>query len=89
MVRLGELDLSRDNDNTLPEDFGVADVIAHPNYSHASKVNDIALLKLSKKVRFNEYIRPACLWNTRNVRHSSAIATGWGANETCTILYDF
>ncbi|KRT81069.1 Trypsin [Oryctes borbonicus] len=82
LVRLGELDLSKDDDNSLPEDFGVNDVRVHPDYNPISKNNDIAVIKLSKKVKFNEFIRPACLWNKQKIGPPSAIATGWGATET-------
>ncbi|KAK9758840.1 Trypsin [Popillia japonica] len=81
LVRLGELDLSKDDDNSLPEDFGVSNVIPHPDYHPLSKNNDIALIRLSRQVKFTNFIRPACLWNTFNVRQNSAIATGWGATE--------
>lgn len=67
----------------MPENFGVGDVKVHPDYNQLSKVNDIALIRLSKQVKFNKFIRPACLWNKSNVKHTSAIATGWGATENC------
>ena len=49
-------------------------------YKPPSKYNDIALFKLFEKVRFNEFVRPACL-NTNDDEEflfKRGIATGWG-----------
>lgn len=37
------------------------EVIVHPNYSRFRKHNDIALLKLSTRIYFNNKLVPACL----------------------------
>lgn len=61
-VRLGVLDLTV---NPLvedcPEDFQVTEIIQHPEYNSATFFNDIALLRLDRRVEFNPFIRPACL----------------------------
>ena len=36
-------------------------VIVHPGYNKQTTNNDIALLKLSRPVKFTKYIRPACV----------------------------
>nr|XP_019963179.1 PREDICTED: testisin-like [Paralichthys olivaceus] len=56
----------------------VSQVIIHPNYSNLN--NDIALMKLSSPVTFNNYIRPICLAsNTSEFLNSTLCwATGWG-----------
>uniref|UniRef100_A0A671LFT9 Peptidase S1 domain-containing protein n=1 Tax=Sinocyclocheilus anshuiensis TaxID=1608454 RepID=A0A671LFT9_9TELE len=48
----------------------------HPNHSD----NDIALLRLSSAVTFNEYIRPVCLagLNSSFPSGTSSWVTGWG-----------
>lgn len=51
IVRLGDQNLVRNDDRARPQDFGVADVIAHPDYKHASHYNDIALVRLNSRVR--------------------------------------
>jgi len=38
-------------------------VIPHPNFDDESFLNDIALLKLSEPVTFNEFLSPICLPN--------------------------
>lgn len=56
-------------------------VLPHPDFNTRSKHNDIALLKMSHKIYFNVYIRPACLPFDRNLEWSMAIATGFGKTE--------
>lgn len=50
--------------------------IIHPeNKEH---LNDIALLKLDREVKFTAYVRPACLDFTGEIAENSAYTTGWG-----------
>ncbi|XP_055643347.1 CLIP domain-containing serine protease B14-like isoform X2 [Toxorhynchites rutilus septentrionalis] len=43
--------------------YDIQRIIAHPNYATngLNKINDIALLKLEKRVEFSEHIQPICL----------------------------
>ncbi|XP_053696866.1 venom protease-like [Sabethes cyaneus] len=77
-IRLGELALDSSNDEAFPEDFGVAELIPHPEYKQTSQYNDIALIKLDRKVIFSPYIRPICLPTKADFNNNRAIATGWG-----------
>lgn len=86
VVRLGEQNLVRTDDKANPKDFGVADVIAHPDYRTSSHYSDIAVVKLADSVRFNKFIRPACLWQNYDVNSTRAVATGWGQVEFCEFL---
>lgn len=78
-VRLGELNLVRNDDGASPENYKVVQVVAHPEYRSAAKYNDIALLRLDRQVEFSNTVRPACLYSTDKISESRAIATGWGA----------
>ncbi len=50
----------------------------HPNYDSDNIVNDIALIKLSTKVTFNNRIKPICLPNGRKpIVGTQGTATGW------------
>lgn len=80
-VRLGDLNLVSDTDGANPQEFGVEDVISHPQYSAKTKHNDIALVKLAGKVNFNTKIRPACLYQSANVAEQKLTASGYGAEE--------
>ena len=58
--------------------FRVTKAIVHPNYDPESRDNDIALLRLSKKVIFNANIQPICLPTVDTADGTVCIATGWG-----------
>ena len=77
-VRLGDLDLSTDKDDAKPEDFRIVEAINHPKYDPVTLYNDITLFKLDRKVMFNDYIMPACLFQTQEIDSDIAIVTGWG-----------
>lgn len=91
LVRLGDLDLTKDTDDASPKDFLVKRVIRHPEYKSSSRYHDIALIELNATVEFNEYMKPACLNAAKTTnRDVNYIATGWGltafAGEKSDIL---
>ncbi|CAG0890900.1 unnamed protein product [Cyprideis torosa] len=81
IVRLGEHDLSSDNDGANPIDFEVKEVLIHPDYLPPSLQNDIAIVKLSKRVSLTSKVKPACLPSPSTSFPSQAAVTvvGWGA----------
>uniref|UniRef100_A0A3B3VZ47 chymotrypsin n=1 Tax=Poecilia latipinna TaxID=48699 RepID=A0A3B3VZ47_9TELE len=58
----------------------VAQVIRHPSFSISTLDNDIALIKLSSAVSFNNYISPVCLAAADSTFYSgvNSWVTGWG-----------
>lgn len=78
IVRLGEQNVKVNNDGARIQDFGIENIIRHPDYKVSSKYFDIALFKLDRRVYITDLVRPACLWQTYNIGYGSAIATGWG-----------
>lgn len=78
-VRLGELNIQNSNDGANPIDVVISEIIVHPDYVSTLRYNDIALLRLEKKVKFNNHIRPACLYNNDNIYSPKVTATGWGS----------
>ncbi|KAB0801689.1 hypothetical protein PPYR_03875 [Photinus pyralis] len=77
-VRIGELQLDTNRDDAQIQDFTISQLIRHPDYKPPSQYNDIALLKLNRKVRLNSYARPACLHTNMNIPVLKAVASGWG-----------
>ena len=60
--------------------LSVAEVIAHENYRGSSNSfsNDIALLRLSSKAIFNDFVRPACIGTNIHSHYDYCYITGWG-----------
>jgi len=82
VVRLGDLEISNENDGSRPQMIPVAERIPHPEYRLPGRYNDIALLRLSRDVIFDGFTRPACLHRVKALPGPSEqikfIATGWG-----------
>ncbi|XP_018562113.1 serine protease snake-like isoform X2 [Anoplophora glabripennis] len=75
LVRVGvtnKTDLSQMQERTVSE------IIIHPEFNSTSTYYDIGLLRFSKNVEFNTYIRPACLQTEKFIPSVLAIASGWG-----------
>lgn len=49
-VRFGDLDVSSESDEAVPQDVEIAERFVHPKYNNRIKYNDIALFKLAKKI---------------------------------------
>ncbi|XP_060536810.1 clotting factor B-like isoform X2 [Cylas formicarius] len=60
-VRLGDIDLKRDDEPSAPVTFKVTDVRAHKQFSRVGFYNDIAILKLDRPARKTKYVIPICL----------------------------
>lgn len=78
IVRLGDQNIKDSSDGLTGIDVPVQEFIKHEQYSWKTKQNDIALVKLADTVKFNNFLRPACLWQNNYVQVPKAIATGWG-----------
>ncbi|XP_061391017.1 serine protease grass-like [Musca vetustissima] len=94
-VRLGEHDISTVQDcmktgpkikcNPPVEDFGIENIVTHPEYNKRKHVNDIALIKLDRNVEFKKHIEPICLPINVNVVQTRPedhfLIAGWGFTE--------
>ncbi|XP_016973904.1 serine protease grass-like [Drosophila rhopaloa] len=96
-VRLGELDLNTSTDCTTydyqpicappVEEYTIEKWTVHEDFDLFSGWNDVALLRLSRKVIFKDHIRPICLpLNYDLLKFTSSIgetylAVGWGKME--------
>ncbi|XP_058126142.1 CLIP domain-containing serine protease C9-like [Anopheles coustani] len=58
--------------------------IKHPRYGGRKKYNDIALVRLKKKITFNSHVRPICPYNKMDDLDERVTMTiaGWGDTET-------
>jgi len=101
-VRLGEWDMTSNPDCDASyvneevcappvNDYGIEELIIHEKYSPTSfnQHNDLALIRLSQKVKFNDFVRPICLQSNSALRNAnvvgqSLVVTGFGRTESAT-----
>ncbi|XP_049961612.1 serine protease persephone-like [Schistocerca serialis cubense] len=76
-VRLGVNNLTATADGA---DYGISEIVLHPSYRKRQYYNDIALLRLDRRVEFSDAVFPACL-NTQDGDPPSFTAAGWGATN--------
>ncbi|XP_050691014.1 serine protease persephone-like isoform X2 [Eriocheir sinensis] len=85
-VRLGDLDLTQDNENnSAPADYDIIQIIIHPQFRPGSSVryNDIALLQTDREIEFNDAVFPYCISPRIPATGTTVIAAGYGLyNET-------
>lgn len=77
-VRVG---FTNKSDLTYMQERAVSEIIPYPAFDYPNIYHDIGLLRLSKNVKFNTYVRPACLQTEKNIPFVSAIASGWEATH--------
>ncbi|XP_046389011.1 serine protease snake-like [Ischnura elegans] len=62
--------------------YPVADSLRHPNFTLFSHYDDIALVRLAVPVRFDTFVRPACLATEDTLEGvTKAVASGFGHTE--------
>lgn len=92
-VRLGDIDLERNDEPSAPETYMVKQIHAHPKFSRVGFYNDIAVLELTRTVRKSPYVIPICLPQAhyRNERFAGARPTvvGWGTTYYGIYMYTF
>ncbi|XP_075216410.1 venom protease-like [Lycorma delicatula] len=81
-VRLGELDLSRNNETENTLDFEIIMRINHPDYLSELVYNDIALYELNNFVTFTDTIKPICLPQPNSYYDvTNVFGAGWGRTD--------
>ncbi|XP_026332282.1 proclotting enzyme-like isoform X2 [Hyposmocoma kahamanoa] len=84
-VRLGDVDLLRDDEPSRPVTLRVTAVRAHEQFSRIGFYNDIAVLVLAENVQKSKYVIPICLpkGSLANKLFDGEIATvvGWGTTR--------
>ncbi|KAL4705221.1 hypothetical protein ACJJTC_000219 [Scirpophaga incertulas] len=86
VVRLGELDLEREDEGATPTDVLIQEKIKHEEYSPTAFTNDIAILLLERDVPFTQLIKPICIpkdseLRARSFENYNPIIAGWGDTE--------
>ncbi|CAH0718451.1 unnamed protein product, partial [Brenthis ino] len=84
-ISLGKTNLIGPNEN--PQEREVFKIIVHENFNHRKVENDIALLKMTTPVIFNDYLHPVCMWSDRvnknvPIGEITGSVVGWGFDQT-------
>lgn len=81
-VRLGDVDLKRDDEPSNPVTYKVKEIKAHNSFSRVGYYNDIAILVLDRPVRKSRYVIPVCLpsgeLRNENFAGRRTTVVGWG-----------
>ena len=79
-VALGEHNIKQDIENHAAQSISIERIITRDDYNENTINNDIAILRLSSEVKFNENIVPACLPTDSSLTYVGQRATvsGWG-----------
>merc|ERR1712110_1141377 len=92
VVSLGEHNLGSNVETISPQTIRVESVIRRPDYTESDVNNDIAILKLSSEVVFNNKVVPACLPTDAAKTYTgyTSYVSGWGTTseggETSDVL---
>jgi len=78
-VRVGDND--RRYKDTGEQDYRVSKVFSHPSFSYSTMSSDVTVLQLSSPIRFNNYVKPACLPSAPAPVGTKCYITGWGRNN--------
>uniref|UniRef100_A0A182N966 Peptidase S1 domain-containing protein n=1 Tax=Anopheles dirus TaxID=7168 RepID=A0A182N966_9DIPT len=74
------------NFNNWIQQHDAYELIVHPEYSAIGVGNDLALIKLSSDISYNQYVQPICLWDRDDAEHKivGALGTviGFGFDES-------
>ncbi|EAT46744.1 AAEL002128-PA [Aedes aegypti] len=85
-VRLGEYDITSNNDGASPVDIYVEKSFVHEQYNERTIQNDVALIRLQSNAPLSDAIKPICLpveepMHSRDVTYYSPFIAGWGTTS--------
>ncbi|KAJ0173210.1 hypothetical protein K1T71_011386 [Dendrolimus kikuchii] len=86
LIKLGAYDLDDFADDITKNSY-ISKATIHDAYDPYTLKNDILILTLKKKVIYNNYIRPICLWSGDQtdisyIVNKRGVVAGWGENES-------
>lgn len=70
----------------------VEQIVIHTDYKRQrdSYDADIAILIMTRRIEFNEFVRPACLWpgtsSIQEIEGKNGVVVGWGKDGTSNIV---
>ena len=87
VAKLGSINIQSSSTKS-EQAFDVSIIRVHPNYNSSSNENDIALIKLYKPAKLNNYVKTICLpdQDADNLYENGSIChvAGWGTQKALT-----
>ena len=81
-IRMGEWDTQQINEFLPHEDYELEQIILHPQYNKKNFWNDLAILRLDRKVEFRPNIDTICLPRPEErFEGQECVTTGWGKTD--------
>merc|ERR1712110_61215 len=78
-VTLGEYSFDQDDETSVQEKIGIRNMKNHEKYNDKTFENDIALIRLDRKVQFSKSVYPICLPpKGTDFTDTRAFVVGWG-----------
>ena len=84
ILRLGEYDVTTEDEQYKHVDVGAQSVLIHPDFNKVTLRNDIAIITLNKRMNFNEniHITPACMPSPfTDYTGQRCWTAGWGKDD--------
>ncbi|KAL7026028.1 hypothetical protein ACKWTF_013750 [Chironomus riparius] len=78
VVRIGDQDLTVNEDSIAPQEIDIKAIIVHPEYKHTLKYHDLALFELVNPITISKNVCPACLRQSLADPSGAVEAMGYG-----------
>jgi len=77
-IKAGEWELGRTEEPLPFQLVGAKSVDSHPEYNPATGSNDMAIIRLQKRLEFATHIQPICISDEDPSPSEQCITSGWG-----------
>lgn len=77
-VKAGEWQLGSTNEPLPFQLVGVKSIDVHPKYNPESGTNNMAIIRLERRLEFATHIGPICISDKDPEKNEQCVTTGWG-----------
>ncbi|KAH8320309.1 hypothetical protein KR074_003078, partial [Drosophila pseudoananassae] len=77
-IKAGEWELGSTNEPLPFQLTGAKSIDVHPSYDPSSNVNDLAIIRLEKRLEFATHIQPICISDEDPQVSEQCVTSGWG-----------
>ncbi|KAH8372954.1 hypothetical protein KR009_008972, partial [Drosophila setifemur] len=77
-IKAGEWELGSTNEPLPFQLTGAKTIDVHPSYNPSTNANDLAIIRLEKRLEFATHIQPICISDEDPSPSEQCVTTGWG-----------